>query len=417
MQSGQALGLAPVGPPADAPSLRAVHRVLASAKFRQAPRLSAFLLYVSEKALAGKPEEATEQQVGIHVFGRPPGYNPAEDNIVRSTARQLRERLALYYQEDGQDDDLRVVLVRGSYLPRFELVTPAVPVETAGPAVENHPARRNWLGGLARAGIAGAGLAALGIGAFLRRPGHNPLWELLLESSRPLILVPGDSGTVIRQNLTGQPVHVAEYANGAFRQVTPARVDDALLQDLGGRRYTSFSDLKFAARLAMTPGLQPDRFSIRYARDLHVDDLKGSNLVLVGAPQGNPWVELFHRDLNFEIVSDEPGRTLTVLNRRPASVEPTRYTYAVSDTHRRAYAILALTQNLDRTGHVLLVQGTSVAGIEAGTDFLFNEPSIGPILREASRNGALQPFEVLLETGHIAASGIGTVVRAKRFTT
>src|ERR1700719_1211309 len=46
-------------------------------------------LHVCRCALGNKPEGVTEQQVGICVYDRPPGYNPNEDNIVRSQARLL----------------------------------------------------------------------------------------------------------------------------------------------------------------------------------------------------------------------------------------------------------------------------------------------------------------------------------------
>jgi hypothetical protein len=386
----------------------ALQRLLQSPKFNQASRLSAFLLYVTQKALEGKPEEATEQQVGIHVFGCPPGYNPAEDNVVRSTARQLRERLALYYQEEGHNDEIKLILARGTYLPRFEENQPAAPA--AEPAIPEGLPPASRMSGL-QAAAAVMMLALVAGGVWWLNRDRNPLWNQLLESPRAVLLVPGDSGTVLRQNLSGQMVGVAEYASGKFLEAPQARVDARILEDVGGRRYTSFSDLKFAARLSMLPQLNPARFSIRFARDLHVDDLKGANVILVGSPQGNPWVELFHKDLNFRIVSDEPSRTLTVQNRQPLPGELAQYTYSVGDKDHRAYALLSLTRNLDRSGYVLLVQGTTVAGIEAATDFLFEEAAMRPILAQAGERG----FEVLLETGNIAASGVGTVVRAKRF--
>lgn len=382
----------------------AVQRVVQSKKFTQAARLSSFLLYVSRKALEGKPEEATEQQVGIHVFARQPGYNPADDNIVRSTARQLRERLALYYQEEGQQDAIKIQLARGSYVPSFceerETAVPSPPVSS-----------KYWFWAWPIALLA---IAALGW--VLLRPQPDPLWALLLDSPRALLLVPGDSGTVLRQNLSGEAIHVAEYAASQFAAPSSRLADAALIDDVGSRRYTSFSDLKFTARLAMLPHLHRERFSIRFARDLHVDDLKGANLILVGSPQGNPWVELFQKDLNFQIVSDEPARKLTVRNRQPLPGEAQDFTYSANDPSRRAYALLALTRNLDNTGYALLVQGTTVAGIEAATDFLFHEASMRPILDEAQRGAkGLRGFEVLLETGNIAASGVGTTIRAKRF--
>ena len=64
-----------------------VRRVASSTTFEKSPRLQAFFLHVCRCALDNQPEAATEQQIGIHVFGRPRGYNANEDNIVRSQAR------------------------------------------------------------------------------------------------------------------------------------------------------------------------------------------------------------------------------------------------------------------------------------------------------------------------------------------
>jgi hypothetical protein len=42
-----------------------------------------FLLFITEQAFQGYPQDITEQMIGCQVFGRSPGYNQAEDNIVR----------------------------------------------------------------------------------------------------------------------------------------------------------------------------------------------------------------------------------------------------------------------------------------------------------------------------------------------
>ncbi|HVH86647.1 MAG TPA: hypothetical protein VM912_07970 [Terriglobales bacterium] len=60
-----------------------VQRVALSVTFEKSPRLRAFFLHVCRCASEDKPEEATEQQIGICVYGRQPGYNPNDDNIVR----------------------------------------------------------------------------------------------------------------------------------------------------------------------------------------------------------------------------------------------------------------------------------------------------------------------------------------------
>ena len=56
-------------------------------KFLRAPRLSSLLIDITERKLSGHADEISEQLIAKRVFGRPAGYNAAEDSIVRSHAR------------------------------------------------------------------------------------------------------------------------------------------------------------------------------------------------------------------------------------------------------------------------------------------------------------------------------------------
>jgi hypothetical protein len=97
-----------------------VHRVASSSTFERSPRLRAFFLHVCRCALDNKPEGATEQQVGICVYDRPPGYNPNEDNIVRSQARLLRLKLEHHFANEGKDEATIITIPKGRYLPAFD---------------------------------------------------------------------------------------------------------------------------------------------------------------------------------------------------------------------------------------------------------------------------------------------------------
>ena len=97
-----------------------VNRVVLSVTFEKSPRLRAFFLHVCRCALEDKPEEATEQQIGINVYERPPGYNPNEDNIVRSQARVLRLKLEHHFANEGKNESVVITIPKGQYLPTFE---------------------------------------------------------------------------------------------------------------------------------------------------------------------------------------------------------------------------------------------------------------------------------------------------------
>ena len=124
-----------------------VERVAASRYFQSSAKLRDFLFYVSDCALRNAPEEATEQHVGIRVFQRPPGYNCAEDNIVRTHARSLRQKLAEYFQNEGSQEKTIIEIPKGHYLPVFHSAIPAVPMLPAIDAtkIESSNSKLKWL--------------------------------------------------------------------------------------------------------------------------------------------------------------------------------------------------------------------------------------------------------------------------------
>ena len=96
-----------------------VERVAASQILQKSPKLREFLLYVCETTLRNHLEDVREQQIGVHVFNRRPDYNMSEDSIVRVQARELRKRLAFYFDTDGKDEPLVISIPKGAYIPVF----------------------------------------------------------------------------------------------------------------------------------------------------------------------------------------------------------------------------------------------------------------------------------------------------------
>jgi len=107
--------------PAEELELQAARRqlelVLTSPEFARNERLSRFLRFVVERHLEGRDSEIKESLLAIEVFGRPPGYDPKQDPIVRTEARRLRVRLSDYYLAEGKDDLLVIELPKGGYVP------------------------------------------------------------------------------------------------------------------------------------------------------------------------------------------------------------------------------------------------------------------------------------------------------------
>jgi adenylate cyclase len=167
-------------PPAEVRA--ALGKVLASPEFVASPQLSAFLTYVVTTHLAGEDHLLKGQNIGSAVLGRPVDFDSQRDPIVRVEANRLRRTLDAYYAGNGADDAIRLVIGRGSYVPRFEragepasalAVEPALePPDDTGPepspdAVAAPPPRRGRLAIVILA-FAIASLAIALVGAFMR---------------------------------------------------------------------------------------------------------------------------------------------------------------------------------------------------------------------------------------------------------
>lgn len=145
-----------------------IGRVASSVTLEKSPRLRAFFLYVCRCAMEEKPEDATEQQIGINVYDRPAGYNPNEDNIVRSQARVLRLKLEHHFANEGKNEPVIITIPKGHYLPVFETrAGDELPRAASSPASETakRPTRLQWILGAA-AIVLIAVFSALGIVLF-----------------------------------------------------------------------------------------------------------------------------------------------------------------------------------------------------------------------------------------------------------
>jgi hypothetical protein len=403
------------------PRWQLAQRIAASRSFAKSALLSRFLLYVCEREITGKTVEISEHQIGVHVFGRRPGYHPGEDNIVRNYARQLRHRLDQYFLEEGREEELRLCIPRGKYVPVFSpnhfvecplLVVPEHETESGGalatlaPAapssVSVQPARRPpWL-------VPGLGilllLACLAIGWTFtyRASAHSPdpLWARLFDKNHQTLIVPADDGIVMIQNLTGHLVPLSEYINRDYLSLkSPYNIDAQNMRDLDAQRYTNVTDLNAAMRLSHLPEANTGQLTVRYARELHMGDLKEANVILLGSSFSNPWVELFEKGLNFQFSYQPHPNASLIVNRHPQGEELPVYENDATGPSHRTYAVIGLIPNLNNTGWVLLAEGLTMAGTQAAVDTLFNRDVMRPLLAQfANADDSLNPFEILIET-------------------
>src|SRR5207253_899118 len=87
-------------------------------------------------ALAGRFDSLRERMIGAQMFGRPVGYDTANDAVVRVKATEVRKKLAQFYLEAAKPPPVRIELPPGSYVPKFHWESVAQgPSEARPPAL------------------------------------------------------------------------------------------------------------------------------------------------------------------------------------------------------------------------------------------------------------------------------------------
>jgi hypothetical protein len=414
-----------------------VRRIVASPTFVRSERLCSLLLYVCDMTLKSRGDEINEQKIGQAVFGRSRDYDSTIDGIVRTQASRLRQRLEQYFSDEGAHEAVQIVIPRGGYVPVFEPRSAPVPeVEplndsSAHPVME--PVRTPTRARLSILRILPWALCvvlamALIVLAYRGRDRAvrasvetHPLWRHIFSADRPALVVPADSGLVIYHNMSRREFGLDEYLLGQYRNAEGQNVyagpttEKDWLANLGSRRYTSIVDLEeilSLERLARGAGRD---LQVRYARDLRPNDLKSGNVILIGASEANPWVELFERNMNFVFQDNYKTGIFSVVNRSPKSGEPAHWDSVWNDPQRRVFGLVAYLPNLAGDGNALILEGTSMSGTEAARDFVMDDSQLLPFLEKIQgADGSIPHFELLLGTQNMSASALRSNLLAWR---
>jgi hypothetical protein len=428
-----------------------VRRITRSSAFGKSERLSSLLIYVCEVTLQGKGKELNEQKIGAAVFGKAPDYDSSIDGIVRTQASRLRHRLDQYFKEEGADEPLQIVIPRGGYIPFFEPRLPVrnklitnLPLEevaalevsapkTVPPAGTDRELGSSSLSTTRRYGLPWiAGLLAVALVVVLavalvqRRPepipsfahaqGTGLLWGEMFVPGQSTLLVFGDSGLVMWHGSSDRSLGLTDYMRGDYRADETGSTPNALsATDLSNRRYTTVVDLELVHALDRIAIGENSNLEVRYARDARPNDLKQGDVILIGASEANPWVELFEPRMNFVFVNDRPHQTMSVVNRSPRAGEAQHWESANQDAEHRVFGVLAFLPTVNGNGNALLLEGTSMAGTESAWDFVSDAKQFSAFMTQIGGSTKHVPyFEAVLGTNNFGGSAAKTTVLAWR---
>ncbi len=384
--------------PSNDPNAALIERVLASGQFRTSQRLREFLLYIAQCALNEAPESATEQQIGMHVFQRPAGYNSSEDSIVRTHARLLRQKLAEYFSTEGAEEPIIVEVPKGHYLPIFRarqsdpplapfpLPAEPAPSPQAHPVTEERSKRNYWkstplgmvLGVLLVLVVASLGflLARAWPKAAVPRTSIDAFWAPFLSGEPPVLIYSnarfvGDSKSGLR------------YA--------PAGVDP--IQEPVVDHYTGIGELASVYELTRLFDAHHTSFVLKRSLLVTWDEAKQRNLIFLGSPAENSSLNALPSLTDFKMMANSQSAGFT--NEHPRPGEQAVYSRPEHPL-TMDYAVIALKPGVQSGKRTLMFCGLTTLGTQAAVEFASRKDTLNELLKTVGSGGEVKPFEALL---------------------
>jgi hypothetical protein len=372
-----------------------VERVAASQGFRSSPRLRDFLYYVCDCALRNAPEEATEQQIGMHVFQRLAGYNSSEDSIVRTQARGLRQRLGEYFNEEGAHEETIIEMPKGHYLLVFRPRIPAAETERppdVPPSSTDAPGLLPAAASpLSRRGRLYLVLVLLVLAATLTT------WAIVADASRrnPIErfwapFVADNNSLLIYSNA----LFVGDSTNGL--RYAPSTASDSPGSGNYVDTYTGIGELTSVYDLTRLFDRHHATFVLKRSLLVTWDEAKLNNLIFIGSVAENSSLRVLPETMNFTLTAG--NGFAGIANHHPRPGEQALYSRP-EHPFTKDYAILALLPGLLPGRKMLIYSGLTTMGTQAAVEFTCRRETLQELLKTVSGpNGEIRPFEAVLET-------------------
>ncbi len=366
-----------------------VQRVIESPHLIGSARLRDFLLHVTACAIRETAEDATEQQIGIQVFQRSPGFNSSEDSIVRSQARLLRLKLSAYFKAEGAFEPIIIEIPKGHYLPVF-LPSPRTKLaEDTADVVPSTPIReekaKGQRGWLTLAGLGFAFLLCLSLLVAYR-------WHKQATATGPL-------KQLWAPFLVGDPP-VVIYSNALFVGDAKSGMRYAASDGSDGQssnlveNYTGIGELVSVHELTKMFDSRHADFLLKRSPLVTWDEARSRNLIFIGSIAENGSLKLLPstQDFTLTATADAAG----IINHKPRPGEPQVY---LRPEHPliKDYAIVALLPGVQADHKMFVFSGLTTLGTQAAVEYALQPDTVAELMRQVVINKKIHNFEALIE--------------------
>lgn len=353
-----------------------LERILSSPLFRKSKRFPNLLRFVVERSLHGHSEPLKERTLGIEVFGRAPDYDTNLDPVVRTTAVEIRKRIAQYYHEEGHQNEIRIDFPAGSYLPEFRMPEkPAVLAEP--PAVPRFKPLRAVAVVLAVV-LAVAVLLVL----WITRP-----WES--QSALDRFWAP----------VLSSPDPVSVYIGGYATETPPVNTID-----LQNSEKVAFADATALARVTSLLVSNHRPYRIRFQMSSKLEDLRDGPAVLIGA-FNNSFTLRLTGPLRFSFLRNPD----TMVNRIQDHNDPesTKWSDDMNTPYqnlKQDYAIVSRVVDPTTGRVVVTASGLAKFGTEAAGEFLTSRSALEEMAKGAPKDWDRKNMQIVIGTDTVGRS-------------
>jgi len=359
-----------------------LEKLLSHPAFKNSKRCPALLRYIVEHQLQGNTCKLKERTLGIEVFGRESNYDTNSDPVVRTTAGDIRKRIAQYYHERGHEKEIRIELPSGSYVPEFH--PPDVHNAELAPAPDGMPvqvlqvelgaksAKKTWHRYAASACLILALIAAINWRERLRTASSlDEFWGPVMSSGRSLLSV----GTWVVSSINSD--------------VPPSKTTTLDHSDL-----LPITDAVAFSRIAEFLGQRGTPYRVESARSTTLTDLLQGPVVVVGALD-NPWTLRITDPLRFHFVQVNATSRWVIADRKNAST-----TYSGQDDATvggtKQYAIVGRVSNGTSGQISVVVAGLGAAGTTAASEFVTDARYMDLLERQVSKDLKSKNIEAVI---------------------
>jgi hypothetical protein len=381
--------------------LAQLDRILANPLFKNSRRYPTMLRYLVERTLEGSGGELKERTLGIEVFGRDLQYDTNLDPVVRTTAAEIRKRLAQYYQDPSHELELRIDLPLGSYSARFHShVEKLVPAPVIRPDAVPEPARASDASRptlrrrrtVSMAGWIALSAVVFAIGAVKLWPARQALdrlWAPVVDSASPALLSVGQRPFVGFSSTEPK-------SSPAPTQNAPGPATTLYQLYYLGSQNVAIADVITMGRLAGLLQSKGKAFHIRGESSTTFEDLRDGPVVLVGA-FNNDWSIRLMGPRRFSFERD--GDTFWIKD----SQNPSDRSHAVDYTTpylqvTEDYALISRVLDSVTERMVVLAGGLTGYGTLAAGEFLTDPAYMEALAAQAPAQWAHKNVQILIST-------------------